>query len=268
MPPHRSRRGRGRRVAPRRRSAGGRRGEDAWSGSAPGASPIVCHRCARASLPPRPPPPLITALFRRLPGTTRLVHPSLLCGGFGSSPSCRRSSTGWTAPASRGAQSRFFSELGRHSVTGGKLVGAARCRARSLSAPAGSSTPPYNGAPALCRNDARHFGSRIETFQQLAAPFGSVLLPLRRQVGEGLPIRDRGDLRRRLAAILLGKGRAYRRHSGSRIGTFQHVTAPFGSARSAAEAEATAELAHDPDHRRPTRGMSPTSRRRMSAAPR
>jgi len=39
----------------------------ALSGSAPGASPVVRHPSDRAPFPPRPPPPLLTALFERFP---------------------------------------------------------------------------------------------------------------------------------------------------------------------------------------------------------
>ncbi len=72
-------------VAPQRRSAGRRRVQDAWSGSAPGASPVVCHPSDRAPFPPRPPPPLIAALFGRFAGTTRLVR-LLACSTAASAP--------------------------------------------------------------------------------------------------------------------------------------------------------------------------------------
>ncbi len=57
----------------------------ALSGPVPGASPVVCHPSDRAPFPPHPPPPLVTALFGRLIGTTRLVRP-LACSTAASAP--------------------------------------------------------------------------------------------------------------------------------------------------------------------------------------
>jgi hypothetical protein len=72
-------------VAPQRRSAGRRRVQNASSGSAPGASPVVYHPSNRAPFPPRPPPPLIAALFGRFASTTRLVR-LLACSTAASAP--------------------------------------------------------------------------------------------------------------------------------------------------------------------------------------
>jgi len=72
-------------VTPHRRSAGRRRAQDAGSGPVPGASPIVCHPSDRAPFPPRPPPPLVAALFGRFTGTTRLVR-LLACSTAASAP--------------------------------------------------------------------------------------------------------------------------------------------------------------------------------------
>jgi hypothetical protein len=63
-------------------------------------------------------------------------------------------------------------------------------------------------APFLPRKERagrRHSGSRIERFQWLAAPFGSVLLRPRSKVGEEPPIRDRVGLRRWLAPFSLAR---------------------------------------------------------------
>ncbi len=59
--------------------------------SAPGASPVVYHPSDRAPFPPRPPPPLIAALFGRFPPDPHQARPTprLFHGSFGSSPSCR-----------------------------------------------------------------------------------------------------------------------------------------------------------------------------------
>lgn len=88
---------------------------------------------------------------------------------------------------------------------------------------------PNPGASALAaaligkeRRGQRHSGSRIETFHEVATPFGSVLRTTWRQVG-------RVGRRRPLAPTRLGEGRAGRRRSGSRIEAFHEVATPFGS---------------------------------------
>src|SRR5271166_3578638 len=72
-------------VAPQRRSAGWRRGTACLVRFGAGASPVVRHPSDRAPFPPRPPPPLLAALFGRFTGTTRLVRP-LACSAAASAP--------------------------------------------------------------------------------------------------------------------------------------------------------------------------------------
>ena len=74
------------------------------------------------------------------------------------------------------------------------------------------------------------FGSRIETFQNAAAPFGPGLVRPGNQLGKEFPDRNPCGLGRLSVHYPPSRQQANRRGSGSRIERFQRLAATFGSA--------------------------------------
>ncbi len=102
-------------------------------------------------------------------------------------------------------------------------------------------------APGLARKARgvrRCFGSRIQTFQRVAAHSGSLrALPGRNTVDEK---RGQIDVRQWVARVVFRKGRGV--DLGSRNETFQELATRFGSLRAAAKAVIAVKLAQDLHH--------------------